>query len=175
MKPVKSGMTIVELLIVIVVIGLLAGLGVFGYSRLQESSTIKQHRNTAQNLTDILNEIYTTGFWPDGSTWTKGHYPTIHELNNNLPKITNHHTGVPKDLEIMLAASHDTSNPMGSHGSSQEAIEANYAKIVYQPIDSIDGMVCQESDRCNKFNIYYFLRDKNGNFIISEPIASKYR
>ena len=177
MKHFRAGMTIVELLVVIIVIGMLAGLGVFGYGRIRESAIVKQHKNSAENLAVILDDMYNTGHLPDKSAWSKGYYPSTHELDTIWDKITKKHDGIADDLTFIAAVSPDTDRPLGPISDEAEYIEQHYNALIYQPIDTsaTPSMVCNKPKQCAKFNIYYFIRDSRGNYRISEPIGSKRR
>ena len=92
MKSVKTGFTIVELLIVIVVIGILAAISIIAYNNVSDkandSSVQSDLRSIAQKLTLYQAEY---GSWPVGHTQlansgikvSKGAYGHHYNLNGN--------------------------------------------------------------------------------------------
>lgn len=178
MEQWRKGMTIVELLIVIVVLGLLAGLGAFGYQHMQESSLIKKHHNNAQNLASILDELYTTGSSPDGTTWEKGTYPSTNQLQNMWSNLVKHHDGLPSNLGLDVAVQ-NSSEPyemlgfLSNHDCSEHAA-SHYDNLVYQALTNQNQLCKQEDQTCTKFNIYYF-KKQGRQYLFSEAIESKHR
>ncbi len=69
----KRGFTLVEIMIVVAIIGLLAGIGIPAVSRSIRNSKIKQAQTELEMISAaVLQLAWDTGKWPNGQLRTKG-------------------------------------------------------------------------------------------------------
>jgi general secretion pathway protein G len=73
MKNMKSGFTLVEIMIVVAIIGLLAGMGTLAVMKAVNNSRIKTAETELQLISSgVLQLAWDTGKWPNGAVRSEG-------------------------------------------------------------------------------------------------------
>lgn len=101
----KSGFTIVELLVVIVILSTFAILGSFGYNKLKERQDNEKARTNAEGIASALDEIHMSGQTSDGVQSIKGGYPSFiracdPERKGVIKNIVQKQKSIDKDVKV---------------------------------------------------------------------------
>ncbi len=170
----SSGFTIIELVITLVIIGLVSIVGYFSYTVMTQNVKNENNENHAKNLASVLEEIYDSGFLPNGTKIDKAHYLSTVDLESNLSSnIANYHPGLENDLQIIKADSITVGHPLSN--TDQNYLKANFDKVIYQPLDNDNQACTTAGQECVKFNIYYIVKQDGFYSVASQIIKSRYR
>lgn len=108
-RKIKSGFTIVELLVVIVILSTFALLSSFGYSKLKDHQTHEKARTNAEGIASALDELYMAGQTTDGTQGNKGVYPSVHDAcikdGAIMKQIIKQQKGVDDDVKVAFLSS----------------------------------------------------------------------
>lgn len=173
MSNVKRGFTVVELMIVVIIISLFVTLGSIGFSKVTERTNNKLNESNAFSIALILENSYNTGFLPDNSSREKATYPSLTELSSLWQSIVKSQSSIDDNLDYIEATSNSTSTPLGGLSADATYLQANYRKMVYQPLDH-NGELCS-TGQCASFNIYYVTKNGEAHSLTTNIIKSRYR
>lgn len=164
----KSGFTLIELMVTIVVISILIGVARYGVGTALARSRNEERRVDTSNLAMHLDSAYISGF--SGLGGLKGRYPsTQHATTNGVEALfrgidTKNLKAPGSTGEHSIAmATNGTQTPDGVRPIPTETT------YVYQPINSAGGLCTSTSQECRKFNIFYKLE----NNLTIQKITSK--
>lgn len=155
---VKSGFTVVELIVVMTIIAILTSISVYLPTQLLPLSRDTERTNDTEALTRRLEQAYTA------QDVGAPAYPTTTKLLADIASTSSPGTVARLDREtlkapgasspsVVAATSNSTSAPKGA-GSP---VAAEY---VYQPLNAA-GALCTGTDTCIRFNLYYRLEKTN--------------
>jgi len=141
----KSGFTIVELIVVIVVIGILAGLSIFSYSKTQADSRDNRRLSIVTTAQEALEKYYQKN----------GEYPPVRNMVNSYSGNTGSTVATmlvitPSDL-LMPQLPAGTTNPFTSNATPTND------NISYIASDTANNTNCQTSTTggCDQYTLKY--------------------
>lgn len=137
-KRAQQGFTIVELLIVIVVIGILAGLVITTYSGIQQNARNKERTTDLKALEGQLEAFYSE----------KGRYPTTAELGTTPANVD---TFIPANMKgLKKEALRDPKAPVGNYALATAPTVNQYSYVA----QASGGGICDNAGTdCGQFTL----------------------
>ncbi len=155
----KSGFTIIEMLIVIVIITILVGAGGFYYRDLNLQTMSRKAREDAINLANIMNDVYRTGDLGVGVDSLndiyvrKGTYPDTKKARLIIDRIKQKYGDQFTDTEIVVAdkskfkiSTDPTQYPVS--GLTEAKLPEKTKMIVYAPLTDDSATNASEVNLC---------------------------
>lgn len=165
----RAGFTVVELMIIIAIIGILAGLAVANLRQSLPDSRDSERRADIRNISVHLDSLWMNGY-PDAVV-NKGNYPSTTHLNTSSAitqlfaeidsKILTSPSASAGTVSLVMA----TNNVATTAGVTPAPTEDTY---VYQPLNNTGELCTLTTDECRRYNLFYKL--ENGTV---EKIMSK--
>lgn len=156
-RTVAAGFTIVELIVVITLIGIIAGLVTFVPQNLQKSASANEQASDTASIARRLESAYSSQDIGSPS------YPSTVELLTDISGRTRTMTRTNPEIfiapsqtgsSVVAATAVTTTNPAGANTPTLN-------QYVYQPLAS-DGSLCtaspsatNETTQCTRFNLFY--------------------
>lgn len=154
----RAGFTVVELMIIIAIIGILAGLSVVNLRQSLPDSRDSERRADVQNISVHLDSLWMKGY--PGAVVGKGSYPSTTHLNTSSAitqlfaeidsKILTSPSASAGTVSLVMA----TNNIATTSGVTPAPTEETY---VYQPLNSTGALCTLTTDECRRYNLYYKL------------------
>lgn len=154
----SDGFTLIELIVVIVVIAMLAGIVVFSPKTFLVTSRDQERADDAASIARRLEEAYSA------QDLGSPVYPSTADLTTDITNKTRTMSRMspeaflaPKTTtnSVVMATTNSSTTPTGVAG------QPTISQYVYQPLDST-GAICQTAGAsCVRFNIYYRLESNN--------------
>lgn len=151
-KPPRSaGFSVVEIIIVITIIGILAGLVFATVSSYQYSGEDNERHSDVESLARAFETYYNNSIGPAGAT-----YPSTVTATNttNYPILLRGH-----GLEIAQAPGGKSATSLTAAINLDVPQSPTHQQYIYQPFTN-NGALCTNSDAnpCVRFTLYYRLR-----------------
>lgn len=152
----KSGFTLVETLIVIIIVGIIISITMIAYSRVQQDARDSTRRGNSTVIAEGLETYYSKN----------GEYPSVRSLVNNYPDNTG--TSVAAKLNISVSALKMPKMPAGATNSLYSAGAPSSDYITYVAKSYSNDTNCQSSPTggCDEFTMKY--AQENGGIITIE-------
>lgn len=179
----RSGFTIIEILVVIVIMAILLSLTVVNMAGQQAVGRDNERRQDAENIARGLERYYNEVAKP--SVGKVGRYPdratALADVitNNILPDVEpsslsfSFNTGAPSSFTVI---GDSTGSTPATDGTALSAIDAatTTSTIVYVPMrwNGTYWEMCGTDEECTRFNLYYRTEQNSG---VTQVIASRYQ
>jgi prepilin-type N-terminal cleavage/methylation domain-containing protein len=182
----RSGFTVVELIVTLAVVAILLALGVVSFQGAQVQARDKERLTDIENIARGLERRYKEGNSVATSTYSdlkSGRYPSLLEIYHAMGNSVAHYTPTSRQvyiLQLLPGVSESSLKPPTSTGTfdvicvntscnsktpgASSALDPHFGpstgstrdKYIYEAIAS-DGSFCQGTGaECVKFNLYWF-------------------
>lgn len=166
---IRTGFTVVEVIIIIAVIGILTGLTVVNLRQSMPDSRDHERKADVSNIATHLDNLWTNGY--PGGVVPQGSYPSTAHLNSSASiseifadidsKILTSPTADSGTVSLVMA----TNNVTTTTGVTPAPTTETY---IYQPLTST-GLLCTSTlDECRRYNLFYKLEDDTIQRIMSK-------
>lgn len=150
----QRGFSMVELVLVMVIIGLLAGLSFSIIRSYQYSGEDSERRSDVESIARAFETYYTRSIGPNGATYPSTVTATNTTLYSDLFR--------GSDKEITRAPKKDNGTSIVAASSISQPQSPTTDQYIYQPFTA-DSALCTNSAAtpCVRFTIFYRLKDDN--------------
>lgn len=151
LKQKQSGFTIVELLIVIVIIGILAGLVITTFAGIQQKARDSERKTDINAIQKQLEAFYAD----------KGYYPSLNDLNDSSFRSTNN---IKLDTKALADPSTSATQTLSNGVAGGSNTGKTYWYQAYTDANRTTTCAVTAATQCLGFNIGANLESSSGTY-----------